>query len=411
MSRQFVSPVVVLSNHGRSLEVCVRARLLCLFLFVCASCLHARSVSAQATPPGPITQPDQQPDSRTGLEFDDGSVTAFAGFFENDLLKHLGSVNQDRNYTYGFGFQLSGSFIRRIRLTAPLSALDRLTGMGRAHQASPRRFYTLTALFTGYTPDTLNTTEPITTERPYASIVGGSIRRLTVDDVTWDRAWSSELAVAALGLNVVADLQTINHRWNRRRSGKETPYDPLGWHNQISHGGEPTALYRAGYEQRLLGDESGPNVRKHWQVSGGGEASVGYYTNIGALSRARLGWFSSDFWEFSPNASQNGNQNLGSGSRRRPTWELFAFGGLRPKLVGYNALMQGQFRESVHTVTPRRLVAEWEGGVAAFIPFIRTQIVAQFAQGRSPEYKGSDRSHAWGSILVVYSRSFPVVPQ
>jgi hypothetical protein len=369
-------------------------------------CLDARYVSAQVTPPGPITQPAQPPTSLAGLEFDDGSVTAFAGFFENDLIRHVGSVNQDRNYTYGFGFQLSGSSVRRAGLAAPLSGLDRLTGMGRAHATSPRRYYTLTALFTGYTPDTLNTAEPIRTDRPYASIIGGSVRRLTVDEVTFDRAWSSELAVAVLGLNVVADLQTRNHRWNRRRSGKETPYDPLGWHNQISHGGEPTALYRAGYEQRLLGDESGPNVRKHWQVSGGAEASVGYYTNVALLGRARLGWFSSDFWEFSPNASGNGNQNLGSGKRRPATWELFVFSGLRPKLVGYNALLQGQFRSSVHTVTPRRLVAEWEGGVAAFIPLIRTQIVAQFAQGRSPEFKGSGRSHAWGSLLVVYSRSF-----
>lgn len=387
----------------------MRPRVLCVLLFLFASSFDADAVFAQTTQPGPAAPQDEQPGSLTGLEFDDGSVTAFSGFFENDLLKHLGTDNEDRNYTYGFGFQVSGSFIRKARLSAPLSAIDRVTRMDRAHRSSTRRYYTLTMVFTGYTPDTLNTTEPITTERPYASIVGASVRRLTVDEATFDRAWSSELAVAALGLDVVGYLQTVNHRWNRRRSGKETPYDPLGWHNQISHGGEPTALYRVGYEQRLLGDESGPNVRKHWQVSGGAEASVGYYTNIAALSRARLGWFSSDFWEFSPNASQNGNQNLGSGKRRPPTWELFAYGGYRPRLVGYNALLQGQFRESVHTVTPRRLVAEWEGGVAASIPWIRTQIVAQFAQGRSPEYKGSDRSHAWGSLLVVYSRPLSMV--
>lgn len=348
-------------------------------------------------PPTPVA-----PTSLRGLEFDDGSFTAFSAFFENDLVPHIGR-NEDRNYTYGFALQASGTFIRQARLDAPLRALDALSGMRRAHATSPRRFYTLLAFGSGFTPDTLNTTAPVRDDRPYGSIVGVSVRRLTVNDRSWDRAWASELAVGMLGLDVIGDLQTKIHRWNRRRSGKETPYDPLGWPNQISHGGEPTALYRASYERRLLGDESGPDVRKHWQVVGGGMGSVGYYTNVSLLTSGRLGWFSSEFWEFTPGAMGLANQNLGHGKRRRPNWELFLFGGVRPKVVAYNALLQGQFNDSVHTVTPRRLLAEWEGGVAAFAPWIRTQVVWQLAQGRSPEFGGSRRTHTWGSLMAVFS--------
>lgn len=377
-----------------------RARLAALTVVLAT--FAATGTQAQPTPPVPPAVPSGATTSLPNLEFDDGSFTVFSAFFENDVVPHIGR-NEDRNYTYGIGLQASGTFIRKGHLDAPLKALDALSGMRRAHARSPRRFYTLMAFATGFTPDTLNTSAPVRDDRPYASIVGVSVRRLTVNDRTWDRAWSSELAIGVFGLDVVGDLQTKVHRWNRRRSGKETPYDPLGWSNQISHGGEPTALYRVAYERRLAGDESGPDVRKHWQVVGGGMASAGYYTNIALLSSARAGWFSSEFWEFSPGAMHNGNQNLGQGRRRRASWELFVYGGVRPRLVAYNAMMQGQFKDSVHTVTPRRLVAEWDGGLAAYVPFIRTQLVWQFAQGRSPEFEGSRRVHTWGSLLAVFS--------
>lgn len=361
----------------------------------------------QATAPPAAPQPATPASSLAGLEFDDGTVTSLAAFFENDLLPHVGR-NEDRNYTYGFALQASGSFIRKAGLTAPLAGLDRLTGMRHAHAANRRRYYSLLVFATGFTPDALNVTEPVTSDRPYASIVGAAVKRITVNERSFDRAWSSELAVGLLGLDIVGDLQTRIHRWNRRRSGEDTPYDPLGWHHQISHGGEPTVLYRAGYDRRLAGDESGPVVRKHWQAVGGWQASAGYYTNVALLGSARLGWFNSEFWEFSPGAMGLATQNLGLGKRRRPRWELFLYGGVRPRLVAYNALLQGQFRSSVHTVTPRRAVAEWEGGVAAFIPAIRTQIVYQFAQGRSPEFQNAARTHTWGSIVGVYS--WPVKP-
>jgi hypothetical protein len=357
---------------------------------------------AQTAPVQPSPQPAPAVASLADLEFDDGSLTSIAGFFENDLLPHLGG-NEDRNYTYGFALQASGSFVRKAKLSAPLTALDWLSGMRHAHATSRRRYYTLMLFGTGFTPDALNTTQPVLDDRPYGSIVGASVKRISVNARSFDRAWSSELAVAMLGLEVIGDLQTKIHRWNRRRSGKDTPYDPLGWANQISDGGEPSLLYRASYERRLLGDESGPDVRKHWQAVGGAQASLGYYTNASLLSSARLGWFNSEFWEFSPGAMGVANQNLGLGRRRQPRWELFLYGGFRPRLVAYNALLQGQFRSSVHTVTPRRLVAEWEGGVATFIPWLRTSLVYQFAQGRSPEFKGSARTHTWGSVVAVFS--------
>jgi hypothetical protein len=161
-----------------------------------------------------------------------------------------------------------------------------------------------------------------------------------------------------------------------------------------------------GYEQRLFGAESGPG-RKHWQVVGGLEGSAGYYSNVAAALSSRVGAFTSDFWEYS-----SGGMNLGvgqqkSGASHAPRWDAFLFGGLRPRLVAYNALLQGQWRHSEHTVDPRRLALEWEGGAVLSAP-IRTYQVAlvyQFAQGRTAEFKtAAPRAHGWGSWVLILSR-------
>jgi hypothetical protein len=346
-------------------------------------------------------------------EFDDGTLTSLALFAENDVLFQLGH-NQDRNYTGGFGFQFSGTFVRKLHLTAPLRLVDRLTTMERAHESSPRRYYTMMLVGTGFTPDSLNTADPLPTDRPYGSIVGLSVRRLTVDNATFASAWSSELVLGVLGLHAARNVQTWLHRKLRAHSGELTPYDPLGWANQISDGGEATALYRVTYERLLAGDPAGPGIRKHKQLVGGAQATAGYYTNATLLSSARLGWFSSDFWEFSPGAMGIVQQNLGTGRHRKPEGEFFLFGGLRPRLIGYNALLQGQFKESKVTFSAgdiERLQMEWDFGAAAFVPLGRAglQFAWNFFAGRSAEFRGPEsRTHSWGSAFLVFS--IPVGP-
>jgi hypothetical protein len=362
-----------------------------------AAALLLLSASATAQQPAP------PPTSSAIQEFDDGKFTAFSFYVENDLLQPR--ENEDRNYTGGFGFQFSGSFIRRARLDAPLRGLDRLTGLSKKHDAWDRRFYTLLVFGTGFTPDELNTAAPVLDDRPYASLLGVSVRRLAVNDASFDEAWSSELVVAMLGLHQARNLQTWLHRRLRARSGEETPYDPLGWHNQISDGGEPTALYRIGYERRLLGDPSGPDNRKHFQLTGGFGGSVGYYTNANLILNTRVGWFTSDFWEFTPGAMNAATQNLGTGHRRQtPEWELFLFAGVRPRLNIYNALLQGQFRKSVHTVDIRHEQLEWDLGMAVFIPALRLQVTWNALTGRTSELTaGRPRTHTWGSLVGTYA--------
>jgi hypothetical protein len=379
----------------------------CILCGIFSSVLTAQGTANKSRPPttAPSASRQQAP------EFDDGTLTSFALIAENDVIFQLGH-NQDRNYTGGFGFQFSGSFVRKAHIHQPLQALDRLTRFQHFHGRSDKRYYSLLLVGTGFTPDSLNTRDPLPEDRPYGSILALTVRRLTVNEETFDEAWSSELAVGVLGLHIARNLQTWLHRRLRARSGEPTPYDPLGWGNQVSDGGEPTALYRVGYERRVAGDASGRDIRKNFQVVGGGQASAGYYTNATVLTSARLGSFTSDFWEFSPSATNVATQNLGTGRHRTPKWEAFLFAAARPRLVIYNALLQGQFKESIHTFSAgdvKRLQLEWELGVAAFAPVWKggVQLVWNAFSGRTAEFTADEsRTHTWGSGLLVLS--FPV---
>ena len=341
-------------------------------------------------------------------QFVEDSLTSASFFAENDVLQiHPSRRDEDRNYTGGFGFQFSGSFVRNTGLDKPLRGLDRLTRFSRRHDETPRS-HTLLVFGTAFTPDDLNTAAPVRDDRPYASLLGVSVRRLSFNEQS-EAAWSSELAIAALGLPVARNLQTWVHRRLRANSGREAPYDPLGWHNQISDGGEPTALYRVGYERLLIGDPSGPGNRKHVQLTGGLGASAGYFTNVNAVVNARLGWFTSDFWEFTPSAMNVGAEAAPADAfdaaavRPRRPWELFVFAGARPRLHLYNALLQGQFRDSAHTVDIKRGTVEWDLGAAVYIPRIHLQVVWNMLAGRTPEFEGgTPRTHTWGALIATY---------
>lgn len=190
-------------------------------------------------------------------------------------------------------------------------------------------------------------------------------------------------------------------------TGNDVPVDPLGWANQISAGGEPTALYRTGYQRQLAGDGA-LGRRKHWQVVGGVEGAVGYHTTAAGSLSARLGAFTTEFWQFPrgiASAAVAPPDTAAAGVRR---WDLFAFAALRPRVVLYNALLQGQFRDSVHTVTPQRLLGEWESGVGASVPVKgwQLQAVVQLAQGRTADYIGAKARHyTWGTVGLFVSRA------
>ncbi len=370
-------------------------------LVLCVVLLAALSGVAAAQP-APVPA-----DATTSGVFEEALVSGISVLHDNDGWPHPGNSFRDDNYSAGLEIRVNGRIVARAGLTRPLEGLDWLTRVNRRHAHATRLFHSAQLFGLAYTPDVLDTDVPQRDDRPFASLVGLAVRRTSVHGEASDRVWSSEFAIGVLGLDAARHLQTVLHRTRRWMTGNPTPVDPLGWTNQISDGGEPTALYRVSYERLLAGDGA-RTARKHWQVTGGLDGGVGYQTNASAAVAARVGAFSSDFWEFS-----SGIRSAGVGRQQPPPagvprWELFAFGLARPRVVVWNALLQGQFRESEHTVRAKRLIGEWEGGLGASLPMGRwhLQAVVQFAQGRTTEFVAPKaRLYTWGTIMLMMSRS------
>lgn len=323
---------------------------------------------------------------------------------DNDGLPNAGNTFRDDNYSAGIAIRLSGAFVHDAGLDWPLDGLDRVLGARRLHARGGHHSHAVTIVGAAYTPNDLLSTAPVRDDRPFASLVGVSVRRVSI--ARDERAtWSTELMVGALGLDAAREVQTLLHRTRRWMTGNAVPPDPQGWSNQISNGGEPTARYRAAYEHLVAGDTSGAH-RKHWQATAGADGALGFQTNVGAGLGLRVGTFTSDFWEPS-----SGALGAGPGSQRRsPTgsrWELFGFAGARARVVGYDAILQGQFRRSVHTVHPRRLLGEWEGGIGIGVPAgpLQIQTLIGLAQGRTTEWRGAQAHPAtWGSVSIAITR-------
>jgi hypothetical protein len=267
-----------------------------------------------------------------------------------------------------------------------------------------------------FTPDSLNERAPLADDRPYASLTGIGVRVLSVDAANHRSAWTSELVVGMIGLNLARNAQTYIHRRLQNLPSKPEPYDPLGWHNQISNGGEPTALYRLSYDRFVLGDPPTPGSHKNFQVSAGASGSLGYYTTASANVGARLGWFVSEFWENAPSMSGNMNQSLGRNAHRGRRAELFAFVNVRPRLTLYNALLQGQFRRSavrVRSVEVERLQYEHEVGVTGYVPLgcfgvqaAWVPLVLRTRDALNVQYS----THRWGTATIGMSFALPASP-
>ena len=224
----------------------------------------------------------------------------------------------------------------------------------------------------------------------------------------------SDLTVGVLGLDISKWVQTEIHEANG-------DVIPGGWDNQISDGGEPTLKYRVSPRWRLLdiGRRPGAATERSFfldmDLAATVDLSAGYYTNGSAGARLRLGRIRSAWWSFERNAIAD---------VRAPDTFRSVFGGDRPfvqELYGwvsgggtawlYNALLQGQFRDSVVTlpfdddsVAPaKRWTADAQAGLTLRV---RPGISFTYAvQWLSPTFGGpKSRTHSWGSIYVGYQK-------
>lgn len=310
-----------------------------LFLLLAFAC--SKSSSAQWLKPGASKE----------SAFTSGRI-----LFDEDFLLELFDPkhNLDRSYTGGGGLMFSGAFVEKWRLNILNRLADKVTGFDKIHNSRIYRINTLTigvSTFSPYGRD-LNKTTPITDDRPYASFTFLNTSRTSADFFE-ENAWTTEFTFAMLGLKYGGDLQAGIHKIYREKNGLcDTcrPYNPVGWPLQVSNGGEPTFEYGVQYKHLLLGKEkNGDNGKyKNYDLFYTLYGTVGYVTSLQAMLTGRVGLIRSKWYAFNSNSMGSMTEALDNSPKGwrnifRNT-EAYLFCTLHPKLIGYNATLEGQFR-------------------------------------------------------------------
>jgi hypothetical protein len=402
-----------LPGHGgsitfRSEECRARARGVALVILTALLLLSGGSAAAQ---------PDAPPDLRPAITHDIGNreplVTRLTLHWENDWW--YAARNEDRNYTNGFGIHVSGRIVDApwdnpwssclwLCLPIALDSLNELIGVAQLHRAvdgGARATHSLMLASTAFTPDDLASADVIPDDRPYASLLYLAASRLAVNEDR-DRAFTSELTVGLLGLDITEHAQTKWHQ-GLRDEGDVTPVDPKGWSHQISDDVEPTARYRLQLRDLVWSS-------CFHDVSTSVDGSVGYYTNAAAGAAARVGIISTPFWLFDSSPLDAGDQRAPARQCAVRSWpvELFAWAAGRSRFVLYNALLQGQFRHSDHRFDfedVERQVFESEAGLTLGLWWFTMTYIAVAAH--TAEFRSDEaRAHTWGGVWLGYRASW-----
>ena len=315
-----------------------------------------------------------------------GSGSSWALAFDNDTWV---PGSRDQDYTYGINFTLAGNQAvnQWASLHKPLGWIDNLIDLdGRVDQGIEARKIEY-GLF-GFTPEDISQTAVQLDDRPYAGLVYVSSSR-EIYDSRHEVSWQSTLTLGIIGLSLVGDLQESIH----------SVFDndkPMGWDNQISNGGEPTARYIISRQSLLSKSGSGLEVKSTLQ------GSVGYITEASWSLSTRAGKIRTPWVSFNPELTSYGEKSNPIGSVK--VSEQYVWAGISFKLRAYNVFLQGQFKDSAVSYSSdevnHAIVEAWVGytiGLSDGYSFTYS------IRGHSSELKqgNGDRNVIWGGVLLA----------
>jgi len=312
---------------------------------------------------------------------------------DNDL---LAGQRTDRDYTGSLALTLSGKRAQEYPVTIDSwrAGIDGLLGFPQWYQDSTKhQFHSQQYGMTLFTPDDIESAAPVLDDRPYASLFYLSNSEFTVLPEK-NTAYVSRLTIGFLGLALSENVQGALHAITDSKV-------PSGWDNQVSAGGEPTAMLTYAVQNNIYSS-------KNQQFKTEYEANAGFITDVNMGFSWRWGRIHSSWWEFNPYQSKYIQQSMpvfASNAAEKKN-ELYLWAGARLNLRLYNAFLQGQFRESAVTISSedlQRLVAEyWFGGT---VEFSKKYYASIFLRGTTDEFKGpKSRSLAW--VGLVFSRAY-----
>ncbi len=330
--------------------------------------------------------------SPTGAVHQEAHDSGWTFYLDNDALSLL---DVDQDYTGGFAFTQSGRRVLDYSLVTfgVLDAVNSTLGLpNESTGAVASHSFEFGA--TLFTPRDISTSDPIPGDHPYASLwfISSAKQFLLVEQ---NVTYQTQLTLGLLGTNLSGEIQKALHR----AIGNQTPE---GWKNQISNSGEPTFLYSVTRRHALQSSlvQGGNRIDFNSSL----EANFGYVTDVGLGVGWRYGRIQTPWWNF--NVHQSEYINLGAptlhGNQSGPRDEFFLWSGARVRYRFYNAILQGQFRDSPVTYRAdelhRGIVEAWIGVSKQMFDTYRLSFVVR---GRTREIKGVDRVNPiWGGVIV-----------
>ena len=295
-------------------------------------------------------------------------------------------TNEDRDYTMGVAFEF---FWAKDKGLYPLDNLVRQTAELLGMENSDENIvYSFMLGTLAYTPDDLADTQPIYNDRPYSSIIYLSNKRVRADD---KNALAAEVLLGIIGTNLSREVQTGFHSLYRDIAGSIEPVEPKGWSHQISDGGELTMRLRLSRSRLQF---SNPGL---WDIATTVGLSLGFQTNINVSAAFRLGNIKSKFWSLPYDPVSRGNFLPDA-----PKSEWYFWSAFRAHLVGYDALLQGQFRQSDVKFSSDEIEhVVYDGGLGLTFGFDKSQLTIS-ANAKSSDLKLTSRRQVWGSINYLY---------
>ncbi|MFV2055046.1 MAG: lipid A deacylase LpxR family protein [Thiohalomonadales bacterium] len=316
--------------------------------------------------------------------------SSWAFYMDNDVFI---PSTRDRDYTGGMSFTRSSQQVAPhiLSLDSLLAKINNLLGIDETEKT----LFGYEMGLTAFTPEDIEAVEAQHDDRPYAGLIYTSNSRQNIRPQQRSSIISS-LTIGVLGLDLVGDFQNAIHKNFSSRQAK-------GWHNQISEGGEMT--FRYSVSQQNIQQSNYARGRANYEIKTSRKASLGYISDVSWSVSGRLGRLQAPWWTFNPQTSEYAEKSspttIGNSLHHRK--EFYIWAGLSVRLRLYNALLQGQFRDSVVTYSSDELnhvLGEgWLGVTKEFGDGFR---FSYFIRGQTKEikYGRGARNLVWGGIIV-----------
>jgi len=316
---------------------------------------------------------------------------------DNDVFTGGG---RDRDYTGGIALAINGDATRDwlFSLDNIRSTLSRWSGFDRFYEDEQHLTrHTIEFGFALFTPSDITIAEPIPGDHPYGSLffVANAAQHVLPEQKL---SFQSVFTIGALGLPLADAVQSGIHS----AIGSE---QPEGWDNQISDGGEPTVRFSVGVQKTLI-EGGGPGLSTQFSLNS--EANIGFTTDVNVGFGLRWGALKRPWYTFNPHPAEyisvgtppDANSTEAQGGRE---WYLYAGANLKYRF--YNAILQGQFRDSEVTFSSDSLEPVIAEAWAGFLTEIRSRYrFGVFIRGRTAELdKDIARSPVWGGFLISRS--------